>query len=119
MGKEFLGIGRKKPRKEKHYEFSTDPSTGIRNNKGTYSGQLQKQRKQTYDESNETFESNCTGTLSNFVNMGCCLVLMQFKIAKEGIVATGTAGLRTTLMLRISQFQFNSLFIGRSSITTV
>ena len=67
MGKEFLGIGRKKPCKEKHYEFSTDPSTGIRNNKGTYSGRLQKQRKQTYDDSNETLESNSSGMLSNFV----------------------------------------------------
>ena len=39
-GKEFLGIGRKKPRKKTHYEFRTDPTTGIRSNKGTYSGQF-------------------------------------------------------------------------------
>ena len=41
-GKEFLGTGRKKPRKKTHYEFRTDPTTGIRSNKGTYSGQLKK-----------------------------------------------------------------------------
>ena len=52
MGKELLGIGRKKPRKKTHYKFSTDPITGIRNkNKGNYSSRLQKQRRKTANDS--------------------------------------------------------------------
>lgn len=88
-GKEFWGIGRKKPHKKTQYEFSTDPITGIRSNKGTYSGRLQKKWKQTSDESTETFEFSCSGTLSillwytfmpnisYFTSMACNLIKLQ------------------------------------------
>ena len=82
-GKEFLGIGRKKLREKTHYEFSTDPITGIRSNKGTYSGRLQKKRKQTSDKSTETFEFSCSGTLSILLWVVVWL-LMQFHIANKG-----------------------------------
>ena len=37
--KEILNIGNKRKRKPVHYEFSTDPETGVRSNKGTYVSQ--------------------------------------------------------------------------------
>ena len=36
----------KKPRKQAHSEYSTDPVTGLRKNKGTYSGQVSKRKKE-------------------------------------------------------------------------
>ena len=43
--KELLGLNKKR-RKRAHYEYSTDPVTGLRNNKGTYSGQVPKRKKE-------------------------------------------------------------------------
>ena len=61
--KELLGISKKKQRRPSHFEFSTDPVTGVRNNKGTYTGQLKKRRKEI-GESGEcapTFELDHDG----------------------------------------------------------
>lgn len=52
--KEFLGLT-KKPRKQAHYEYSSDPVTGLRNNKGTYTGQVLKRKKELSIDS-ETLE---------------------------------------------------------------
>ena len=46
----------KKKHKPRHYEFGTDPVTGRRNNKGTYSGTPQRQPKKSCTSSAEIFE---------------------------------------------------------------
>lgn len=46
-GKELLGLSKKKQRKARQYEFASDPVSGLRNNKGTYSGQSKRRRKDT------------------------------------------------------------------------
>ena len=62
--KELLGISKNKKRKPVHYEFSNDPVTGLRNNKGTYTGQLQKRRQDIpggNSDDAETLELDCDG----------------------------------------------------------
>lgn len=44
--KELLGLGQKRQQRPRHLEFSTDPVTGFRSNKGTYSGERGGKRKE-------------------------------------------------------------------------
>lgn len=44
--KELLGLSKKRQQRPRHFEFSTDPVTGFRSNKGTYSGQRGGKRKE-------------------------------------------------------------------------
>lgn len=46
-GKELLSLSKRKQRKARQYEFASDPVSGLRNNKGTYSGQSKRRRKDT------------------------------------------------------------------------
>ena len=62
-GKELLGLGRKKERKPRHYEFGRDPSTGPRNDKGTYKGQPKKRRTEL---SSEVFGLESDGSYTLF-----------------------------------------------------
>ena len=55
--KELLGFTKKRKRKPRHYEFATDPVTGFRNNKGTYTGQA-KTRRRDNSSTPETCESH-------------------------------------------------------------
>ena len=60
--KELLGISGKKKRKTQHLEFSTDPVTGFRSNKGTYTGQ-KGQRKRNSELDVATCAENVDGKL--------------------------------------------------------
>ena len=51
--KELLGVGKRK-RRAQHFEFSTDPLTGLRSNTGTYSKRSRKGKK--VDNANATCE---------------------------------------------------------------
>ena len=46
-GKGLLGLSKNKERKARQYEYGSDPVSGLRNNKGTYSGQSKRRRKDT------------------------------------------------------------------------
>ena len=46
-GKGLLGLSKNKERKAWQYEYGSDPVSGLRNNKGTYSGQSKRRRKDT------------------------------------------------------------------------
>lgn len=46
-GKELLGLSNKKQQKAQQYEFASEPVSGLHNNKGTYSGQSKRRRKDT------------------------------------------------------------------------
>ena len=71
--KEFLGLT-KKPRKQAHYEYSSDPVTGLRNNKGTYTGQVLKRKKELSIDS-ETLEHEGMVFLMSIITCICCLCL--------------------------------------------
>ena len=71
--KEFLGLT-KKPRKQGHYEYSSDPVTGLRNNKGTYTGQVLKRKKELSIDS-ETLEHEGMVFLMSIITFICCLCL--------------------------------------------
>ena len=65
--KEFLGLT-KKPHKQVHYEYSSDPVTGLCNNKGTYTGQVPKRKKELSIDS-ETLEHEGMAFLMSIITI--------------------------------------------------